>query len=91
MQKISEMFRDRPIDPLENAVYWTNYVLKYDTSLLKPLGINQTWYERRLLDVYGFLLLILGTTLYLVIFVIRMLYKAVMKTRVTHCDKVKTG
>ncbi|ODN00652.1 UDP-glucuronosyltransferase [Orchesella cincta] len=57
MKQISEMFRDRPIDPLENAVYWTQYVLKYDTSLLKPLGMNQTWYERRLLDVYGFFII----------------------------------
>ncbi|CAL8100645.1 unnamed protein product [Orchesella dallaii] len=60
MKQVSEMFRDRPIDPLDNAVYWTEYVLKYDTSLLKPLGMNQTWYERRLLDVYGFLLLVLS-------------------------------
>lgn len=47
------MYRDRPIDPVDNVLYWTEYVLRYDTSLMRPLGINYTWWQRRLLDVYA--------------------------------------
>ncbi len=52
MEKLSTMFKDRPVDPLENSVYWTEYVLRHDTELLKPLSVSQTWYQRRLLDVW---------------------------------------
>ncbi|CAL8110972.1 unnamed protein product [Orchesella dallaii] len=63
MVELSNMFKDHPIDPLENVLYWVEYVLRYDTSLLKPLGINQTWYQRRLLDVYAFIsIVLLGVT-----------------------------
>ncbi len=55
MRELSILFRDRPLDPLENAVYWTEYVLRHnDTTHLKPLGMNRNWYQRRLLDVYLF-------------------------------------
>ncbi|CAG7732911.1 unnamed protein product, partial [Allacma fusca] len=55
MEKLSKLFKDRPSSPLETAVWWTEYVLRNDDlSSLKPLGIHQTWYQRRLLDVWGF-------------------------------------
>ncbi|ODM88522.1 UDP-glucuronosyltransferase 1-8 [Orchesella cincta] len=46
MMELSKMFKDRPMDPLENAFYWIEFILRYDTSLLKPLGVDQTWYQR---------------------------------------------
>lgn len=60
MNELSEAFKDRPVDPLENVVYWTEYVLRRDTSLLRPLGIHQTWWQRRLLDVYALLFFIVS-------------------------------
>ncbi|CAL8110970.1 unnamed protein product [Orchesella dallaii] len=75
MVELSNMFKDRPIDPLDNAFYWTEYVLRYDTSLLKPLGINQTWYQRRLLDVYLFLFVVAGTVAGTVMFFTVMIFK----------------
>lgn len=59
-KELSAMFRDRPIDPLEKAVYYVEYVLKHNTELLKPLGMNNTWWKRRLLDVYAGLVIGLG-------------------------------
>lgn len=55
MAELSSLFRDRPVDQLENAFYWTEYVLRHDTTHLRSLGMNRYWYERRLLDVYFFL------------------------------------
>ncbi|ODN00662.1 UDP-glucuronosyltransferase 1-2 [Orchesella cincta] len=42
MGELSRMFKDRPVDPLKNLVYWTEYALRHDTSLLKPLAMEQT-------------------------------------------------
>ncbi len=53
MSELSQIFKDRPIDPLDNVVYWTEYVLRQkDTNLMKPFGMRVNWYQRRLLDVY---------------------------------------
>ena len=76
MMETSRLFKDLPTKPLDTAVWWTEYVLRNgDTSFLKPLGIHQTWYERRLLDVWAFIL----TTL--IITVISMIYAATKCTR----------
>lgn len=29
-RKMSQIFRDRPLKPLQNAVYWIEYVIRYD-------------------------------------------------------------
>ena len=39
------------------AVWWTEYILRRGgVDYLKPRGIYQTWYQRRLLDVWALLL-----------------------------------
>jgi glucuronosyltransferase len=53
--QVSKLFKDRPETPLSTAVWWTEYILRHnDTSALRPLSINQTWYQIRLLDVWFF-------------------------------------
>lgn len=52
MKELSTMYRDRPVDTMDNAHYWVEYVVKHHKSLMRSLGIKRTWYERRLLDVY---------------------------------------
>ena len=45
--------------PVDEAVWWIDYVLRNnDTTSLKPLGMTQYWFERRLLDVWAFVLFI---------------------------------
>lgn len=57
---------DRPIKrPVDLAVYWTEYVLRQDdTSFMRPMSVNQTWYQRRMLDVWGFLVVLVALCLY---------------------------
>jgi len=61
MEKASTQFKDRPIKPLESAVWWIEYVLRSPDALpaLKPLGIYQPWYLRRSLDVWLFIVCII--------------------------------
>ncbi|ODM99599.1 UDP-glucuronosyltransferase 1-3 [Orchesella cincta] len=89
MVELSSMFKDRPIDPLENAFYWTEYVLRHDTSLLKPLGIHQTWYQRRLLDVYLFLLVAVCAAVGTVVFLTLLTLKFVIRV-VSSSQKIKS-
>lgn len=59
MEHLRNVLRDQPMEPLDKAVWWTEYVLRHkDTSHLKPSGFEQWWWQRRLLDVWGFMLLV---------------------------------
>lgn len=56
MTKIQKLFHDRPMSPVDTAVWWSEYVLRNDdTSHLRPAGHNQNWFVRRQIDVWGFL------------------------------------
>jgi glucuronosyltransferase len=52
MLRASKLFLDRPQKPQDLAVWWTEYILRHGSvDEMKPLGIHQTWYQRRLIDV----------------------------------------
>ena len=49
----SKIFQDRSQSPVDEAVFWTEFVLRQDdTSALKPMLLDQPWYVRTSLDVY---------------------------------------
>lgn len=57
----SAMFKDNPLPPLENAVYWIEYVCRYGgTAHLRTAANDLYWFQYLLLDV---LLLVLCVTL----------------------------
>ncbi|OXA61940.1 UDP-glucuronosyltransferase 1-1 [Folsomia candida] len=44
VKKMSNIFTDLPMKPIDTAVWWTEYVLRHeDVSYLKPMGRNLTW------------------------------------------------
>lgn len=63
MMETSRIFKERPMTAVNTAVWWTEYVLrnKEAPSYLLPLGTNQTWYQRRGLDVWAFILITMLT------------------------------
>lgn len=70
MQKLSELFKDRPMTALDTAVYWVEYVARHG-YILQSSAIDLNMFQQSLLDVYGFIALSVVTVLYLVIFLIR--------------------
>jgi glucuronosyltransferase len=53
MEEASTLFTDRPQKPLDTAEWWTEFILRHgQVNELKPLGIRQSWFQRRLLDVW---------------------------------------
>jgi glucuronosyltransferase len=55
IQAQSKIFRDNPIEPLDEAIYWIEYVIKHKGAPhLKSHTVNMPWYVYNLLDVFGF-------------------------------------
>jgi len=78
IKKASKVFKDRPQKPLDIAVWWVEYVLRHqDTSFLRPLSMSQTWYEKRLLDVWAFIAGVFIVGLWMTFFV--------FKTLISYC------
>lgn len=53
MKRNSALLRDREVHPLQTAVYWIEYILKYNGARhLRVVSLELTWYQYYLLDVY---------------------------------------
>ncbi|XP_021955947.1 UDP-glucuronosyltransferase 2B20-like [Folsomia candida] len=84
--RLSKFFRDRQNQPLESAIWWVEYVMRHkDISHLRPVGITKSWYERRMLHIWGFLaislLCFLAIALYFTIAVLKMMTKTITKNK----------
>ncbi|XP_073977481.1 UDP-glycosyltransferase UGT4-like [Rhodnius prolixus] len=53
-QKQSAIFRDKPSHPLQEAVYWIEYLLNYG-DVLRPSFTQMPYYKILLLDVWAFI------------------------------------
>ncbi|KAF5289138.1 hypothetical protein FQR65_LT02028 [Abscondita terminalis] len=63
-QKQSFILKDQVIPPLDNAIFWIEYVIRHKGAPhLKSAALNLSWYQYHLLDVTGFVFLILLFTL----------------------------
>jgi glucuronosyltransferase len=62
---LSERYRDRPMSPLDTAVYWTEYVIRHKGAPhLRGAARNLSWWQEALLDVYAVVALGLAAVLY---------------------------
>lgn len=81
MKKVSSLFKDRPMSPLQTALWWTEFVLSHDaeelTEFLWPRSVTQGWMVRRQLDVWLFVGLLFGLVI--------ALFGYILKVMVTSC------
>ncbi|XP_065208652.1 UDP-glucosyltransferase 2-like [Planococcus citri] len=67
IKKLSNIFKDRPLNPQDTLIYWVNYVLRHkDVSYLKPTGSKLPFYQYLLLDVISFLTVTMILTSYII-------------------------
>jgi glucuronosyltransferase len=84
-QRPSPIFWDQPITPLEQAVYWTEYVIKHKGAPhLRSAVLDLAWYQYFLLDVISVLALAVGS----VVLILYMTLRAVMFI-IFGCDRHK--
>lgn len=74
----SQMFLDRPLKPIDNAVYWIEYVVKYHgADHLKVAAVSLSLVEIYMLDIFGALFLLL-----LFVFSLKILYSRICKRQI---------
>lgn len=65
----SAKFRDRPLSPIDTAVYWVEHVARHKgAEHMRSPAINMPFYQYLLLDVISFLIVV-------TLFLIYVLYK----------------
>lgn len=58
MDLLSRLFKDRPQHPMDTAIYWLEYVIKYKgAEHLRSAAQDLSWYQYLLLDVLSFLVM----------------------------------
>ncbi|KAF5289139.1 hypothetical protein FQR65_LT02029 [Abscondita terminalis] len=73
--KQSFILKDQIIPPLENAIFWIEYVIRHNGAPhLKSAALKLTWYQYYLLDVIGFALIILILVLLVLKFVFKLIW-----------------
>ncbi|XP_047991531.1 UDP-glucosyltransferase 2-like [Leguminivora glycinivorella] len=86
-KKIAARFKDRPMKPLDTAVWWTEYVIRHKgAEFMKPPTMSYIAYHN--LDVYLFVISVIGFALY-TIFKIIIVVKNVLKSQQTKKLKKK--
>lgn len=66
MRKLSALHKDRPTDPFELSVYWTEFVMRHKgASHLRPAAHDLNWLQYHSLDV----ITLLATALLVVVVV----------------------
>uniref|UniRef100_A0A2M4CHZ1 UDP-glucuronosyltransferase n=1 Tax=Anopheles darlingi TaxID=43151 RepID=A0A2M4CHZ1_ANODA len=64
VQRVSQIFRDRPVPALQEAIYWIEYVERYKGApQLRSAGLDLPWVSFALLDVVG--VIVIGLALIL--------------------------
>lgn len=79
-KKLAKRFNDRPLSPIETAVYWTEYVIRHKGAKhLRTAAVGMPWWKYYLVDVIGFILLITFVILYTFYFVLKTILKKLFK------------
>ncbi|XP_030764408.1 UDP-glucuronosyltransferase 2C1-like [Sitophilus oryzae] len=89
-QRVSKLFHDRPMKPMDTAVYWVDYVIRNKGARHLRVGsIHQTWYQYYMVDVILFLLFSVLIFVKIVKFVVVKVFKTV-RSKVIGQNKIKT-
>lgn len=77
--ELSSRFRDRPMKPIDTAIYWIEYVIRHKgADFMKNPALKISWVAYNMLDVYGFMLLML----FLIIYVLYKILKFILPLKV---------
>ncbi|XP_058402399.1 UDP-glucuronosyltransferase 2B31-like isoform X5 [Diceros bicornis minor] len=65
--KMSRIHHDQPVKPLDRAVFWIEFVMRHKGAKhLWPASHDLTWFQYHSLDVMGFLLACVATTIFVI-------------------------
>ncbi|XP_049942300.1 UDP-glycosyltransferase UGT5-like [Schistocerca serialis cubense] len=78
VQHRSRLFRDSPRTPLEEAVYWIEYVIRHKGAQhMRSGALDLSWFQLLLLDVVGAIILVTVILLFSVSVILRLLLRTI--------------
>lgn len=89
-QLISQRFRDRPMTAQQTAVYWVEYVIRHGGAPhLRSPALDLSLLQYHLLDVYGVLVIFVITSIWLLMYTVRILFTKIIKPNKSKGSKKK--
>ncbi|XP_043282575.1 UDP-glucosyltransferase 2-like isoform X1 [Venturia canescens] len=73
--QVSAQFHDRPMAPMDTAVWWIEYVLRRGDQSLRSVAMDLHWWQIELLDVYTAILVVIMISVFSIISFIRLIVK----------------
>lgn len=81
-QRRSRIMKDRAIQPLDEAVYWVEYVLRHDGAHhLKSSVLTLRWYQLYLIDILAITFVSLVLTIYIIYILLRRLTRSALQKK----------
>ncbi|KAL0270118.1 UNVERIFIED_CONTAM: hypothetical protein PYX00_007627 [Menopon gallinae] len=77
-KRISTVLRDRPMKPMDTAIYWIEYVIRHKGAPhLRSAAQDLRWYELYLLDVVSVILAAVAIAFYVVFAAMRLICRTI--------------
>lgn len=68
VMKLSQINQDRPVAPLDLAVFWTEFVMRHKgAEHLRVTAHDLNWFQYHSLDAIGFLAVVVLTVLWMLL------------------------
>ncbi|KAJ8680730.1 hypothetical protein QAD02_016517 [Eretmocerus hayati] len=64
-EKFSKEFFDRPMAPIDTAVFWVEYVARHGKNCLRAPIVDMPWWQANLIDVYAFIVGVVLVAIYI--------------------------
>ncbi|CAL8137624.1 unnamed protein product [Orchesella dallaii] len=90
--RVARLFTDRPMSPLDTAVWWVEFLLRNpdSTEFIRPLSVRQSWWVRRQLDVWAFVFLVAIVIISIPLLILYSVTKLILKKVFSSNNKSKT-
>jgi glucuronosyltransferase len=78
---VSRIYSDQPLTPLQQAVFWTEYVIRHKGAPhMRSAVLDLAWYQYFLLDVMAVLALAFGAVLAITFFILRAIFSKMCRS-----------
>lgn len=81
-KELSRRFKDRPQTPMETSLYWIEYVIRHKGApFMKTAAVNMPAYKYYLLDVLGFLSIVLLGIISVFYYIVKLVLRAIFQQK----------
>ncbi|CAH0585781.1 unnamed protein product [Chrysodeixis includens] len=89
-KEMSRRFKDRPLSPLDTAMFWIEYVIRNNgAEYWKNPALELSWIAAHMIDVYLFILGVVLLILYVIVKVVSIVFSALSGTSKPKKQKTK--